>query len=254
MILHVIITYMYWNNPVIKHYWPSDSDPIVQSLHNGNHCLFFDPEFDYKMIKYQQRLPDLGNWANRLINQHGIEDFLSNPANHYDIANLVKLNLWIADIQDQGIVKPMLIHYDHNAYVAANGESRLRALECVPLIDSVTAFINTRIENQDRFGHLEAVTSFDQFAQLCQAVAGQQFLFRFTEPLAAYGIDWYEYDSRKTATVTPGNDQCVALMQEYLQQYPNTKFDTQWFSALVDWPQYKSYQEQSDANPDHDHH
>ena len=254
MMLHVIITYVYWNNPIIEYHWPSDLDPIVQSLHNGCHCLFFDPAFDYRQIQYQQRLTDLGNWANNWITQQGIEEFLHNAVNHYDIANLVKLNLWIGDIRQQGIVKPMLIHYDHNVYTAATGESRLRALECVPSVSSVTAFINTQIENQDQFDHLEPVTTFDQFARLCQADVGQKFLFRFTDAQAAYGIDWYEYDSKKTASVTPGNDQCVAIMQEYLQQCPNTRFDTQWFSTPVDWTQYKNYQEQSDASHDRDRH
>lgn len=245
---------MYWNNPIIEYRWPSDLDPIVQSLHNGRHCLFFDPAFDHRQIQYQQQLTDLGNWANHVITQQGIEEFLHNFANHYDIANLVKLNLWINDIRQQGIIKPMLIHYDHNVYTAATGESRLRALECVPSVSSVTAFINTRIENQAQFNHLESVTTFEQFARLCRADAGQKFLFRFTDALAAYGIDWYEYDSKKTVLVTPGNDQCVAIMQEYLQQWPDTRFDTQWFSTLVDWNQYKNYQEQSDASHDRDCH
>jgi hypothetical protein len=214
--------------------------------------LFFDSAFDHGQIQYQQRLTDLGNWANQLITQQGIEEFLHNSANHYDIANLVKLNLWIKDIRQQGIIKPMLIHYDQKIYTAATGESRLRALECVPAVLSVTAFINTRVENQDQFDHLELVTTFDQFAQLCCADAGQQFLFRFTDAQAAHGIDWYEYDSKKTAAVTPGNDQCVALMQEYLQQYPGAIFDTQWFSTLVNWGQYKNYQEQPDASHDRD--
>ena len=250
----MIITYVYWNNPIIEYRWPSDLDPIVQSLHNGRHCLFFDPAFDHRQIQYQQQLTDLGNWANHVITQQGIEEFLHNFANHYDIANLVKLNLWINDIRQQGIIKPMLIHYDHNVYTAATGESRLRALECVPSVSSVTAFINTRIENQAQFNHLESVTTFEQFARLCRADAGQKFLFRFTDALAAYGIDWYEYDSKKTVLVTPGNDQCVAIMQEYLQQWPDTRFDTQWFSTLVDWNQYKNYQEQSDASHDRDCH
>ena len=248
----MIITYVYWNNPIIEYHWPSTLDPIVQSLHDGRHCLFFDSAFDHGQIQYQQRLTDLGNWANQLITQQGVEEFLHNSVNHYDIANLVKLNLWINDIRRQGIVKPMLIHYDRNGYTAATGESRLRALECVPAVASVTAFISTGKENQDQFGHLELVTTFDQFAGLCQADAGQKFLFRFTDAQATHGIDWYEYDSKKTVLVTPGNDQCVAIMQEYLQQFPDTKFDTQWFSTLVDWNQYKNCQEQSDANHDRD--
>ena len=237
----MIITYMYWNNPLIEIKWPSELDPIADSLHGGNHCLFYDPKFNQQQIYYQQRLQDLCDWANRLINTRGIGQFLQNPQNHYDIANLVKLNMWIADIRTQGIIKPMLISYTDNQYTAANGESRLRALECVPNITSVTAFINTGFKNRDRFDHLEPVTTFDQFAQLCGAIVGQNFLFRLTDDQAPYGLDWYEYDSQRAAPVTPGEEYCVSAVVAYLEQHPDTVFTMDWFDQLVDWNQYKNF-------------
>jgi hypothetical protein len=232
---------MHWNNPIINLTYPSSQDPIKDSLHNGVHCLFYDPVFDQKQIKYQQKLQDLCDWTNQSIATHGVTCFLQNPQNHYDIANLVKLNMWIADIQSQGIVKPMLISYDSNQYTAANGESRLRALECVPEICSVRAFINTSVEYQDQFDHLEPVTTFDHFAQLCGAANGQNFLFRLTDAQAPHGLDWYEYDSQRTASVTPGEEYCVAAVTAYLEQHPDTVFTVDWFAQLVGWSQYKNF-------------
>jgi len=232
---------MYCNNPLIEIKWPSNLDPIADCLHGGNHCLFYNPTFDQGQIQYRQSLQDLCDWANQLINTQGIEQFLQNPKNHYDIANLVKLNMWIDDIRIQGIVKPMLVSYADNQYIAANGESRLRALECVPKITSVTAFINTGFKNRDQFSHLELVTTFDQFAQLCGAVKGQNFLFRLTDAQAPYGLDWYEYDSQRTAPVTPGEEYCVGAVTAYLEQHPDTVFTIDWFSRLVDWNQYKNF-------------
>jgi hypothetical protein len=176
-----------------------------------------------------------------LITTQGTIQFLQNPQNHYDIANLVKLNLWIADIQSQGIVKPMLISFNDNVYTAANGESRLRALECVPEVRSVRAFINTSVKYRDQFDHLEPVTTFDQFAQFCRAVSGQNFLFRLTDAQAPYGLDWYEYDSQRTATVTPGEEYCVGAVTAYLKQHPDTVFTVDWFAQLVNWNQYKNF-------------
>ena len=34
---------MYWNNPLIEIFYPSDRDPVQESLHNNNHCIFYDP-------------------------------------------------------------------------------------------------------------------------------------------------------------------------------------------------------------------
>jgi hypothetical protein len=240
--MSLVSTYMeYWSNPIKTYTWPCDEDPIVDSFHNGQHCLFFDPIFNHAIISYRQKLQDLCNWANNSIQQHGINKFLLNEQNHYDIANLVKLNIWINDIKIQGIVKPMLISYNGNTYTASNGESRLRCLEKVHNITSVSAFINTSIKYQLEFSHLERVTTFDQYAKLCNAIQGQKFLFRLTDNTAPWGLDWYEYDSKQTGVVTPGQDYCVAAVTAYLEKHPTTKFTPEWFSNLVDWNQYKNF-------------
>ena len=138
---------MYWNNPIQEIKYPSDRDIVAESLHNGNHCIFYDPAFDKQQVKYRQSLQDLCDWANRGC-AAGVKQFLQDPQNHYDIANLVKLNMWVEDIRTQGIVKPLLISYTPEGYRAANGESRLRALECLPEVATVTAFINCRAEDR----------------------------------------------------------------------------------------------------------
>jgi hypothetical protein len=233
---------MYWNNSIINLTYPSDQDPIVDSLHGGNHCLFYDPAFDQGQIHYRQKLQDLCDWVNQLITTQGTTQFLQDPQNHYNIANLVKLNMWIHDIQTNGIIKPMLIWYlGDEKYIATNGESRLRALECIPEITTVTAFISTTNKYAEKFKHLTPVTTFDQFAKLCKAVDGQKFLFRLTDDHAPYGLDWYEYNSRQTASVTPEEEYCVGAVTAYLEQHPGTVFTVDWFAQLVDWNQYKNF-------------
>jgi len=230
----------YWNNPiktythtVLPH--PLDTDPIVKSSHQDQHMLFWDSQFDHKQIVYTQRLQDLCNWANNRQ-----EDFLTNADNHYDIANLVKLNMWHRSIYSQGIIKPMLISYDGD-YTCATGESRLRVLEGIPGITSVTAFINTHSRHADKFAHLEPVINFEQYYNLCKTVVGTQFQFRFTDVKAPWGLDWYEYDSDKTRAVTPGTDYCVKAITEYLELHPHTEFTITWFGKSINWHQYKNY-------------
>src|SRR5210317_95901 len=99
----------YWDNP-IKTYtntvlsYERDCDPIVRSSHGGEHCIFFQPMLPKGILQYQQKLTDLCDWANNRTNT-----FTDQPENFYDIANLVKLNLWVTDIRTQGIVKPLLL-------------------------------------------------------------------------------------------------------------------------------------------------
>lgn len=232
----------HYENPIQTFHWPNDQDPIAQSLHNGKHCLFYDEAFDHSKIIYRQKLQDLCDWANFAIKDYGISKFVNTKINWYDIANLVKLNMWIHNIRNSGIVKPMLIWYLGNEkYIVGNGESRLRVLECIPQITTVTGFISTTVEYKEKFKHLRPVTTFDLYADLCGACEGQEFYFRIGDDNAPYGIDWYEFNSEKTQKITPNEDYCIAALAEYLKKHPETKFTTEWFSTLVDWNQYKNF-------------
>lgn len=232
---------MYWNNPTIKLTYPSDQDPIKDSFHNGVHCLFYNPAILKEQIHYKQSLQDICNWANNGIKKDNINGFLVNQQNWYDIANLVKLNMWVDHIKKQGIIKPILTYYDGNKKLGVNnGESRLRALERIPAVRALRGFISTSVKYADNFDHLTQVHSFEQFAQLCEAVDQQEFLFTFTDSDAPYGIYWYEYDSVLTAKVTPGEPYCVDALRCYLKKHPTTEFTTEWFDTLIMWTDYKS--------------
>jgi hypothetical protein len=233
---------MYWNNPTIELTYPlSTQDPIVDSLHNGAHCLFYDPSVDKTEIGYKQSLGDICNWANQSIRNNGIDGFINDTMNHYDIANIVKLNMWIDDIIKQGIVKPMNLFYDGGQkYGINNGESRLRAAERIPSISNIAGFISCRAEFADQFAHLESITNFNRFAEICRASQGQQFFFTLTDSEAPYGIFWYEYASPRTVAVTPSEKYCVDTLHAYLTRYPYTTFTPEWFDTLVDWADYKS--------------
>jgi hypothetical protein len=63
-------------------------------------------------------------------------------------------------------------------------------------------------------------------------------MFRFTDANAPWGLDWYEYDSELTRVVTPSQDYCVSAVRKYLEQYPDTVFNKDWFVKLVDWSDY----------------
>ena len=72
---------MYWNNPIETVRYPSDSNIIFKSQHNDRHCLFYDPEVDKHNIANNQTLQDLCDWANTLIKNHGVTQFLNDKNN-----------------------------------------------------------------------------------------------------------------------------------------------------------------------------
>jgi hypothetical protein len=135
----------------------------------------------------------------------------------------------------------MLLQYlGEPLYASGTGESRLRALERIPAMQTVSAFISTHVKYRHHFTHLELVADFGRFAELCQAESGQKFLFRFTDTLAPYGIEWYEYDSRRTVDVTPGQEYCLEVLTNYLDENQNLKFTVEWFDQVIDWNLYKN--------------
>jgi len=229
---------MYWNNPLIELTWPNSRDPVIESFHNGTHCLFYNPKMEFDTVQTNQRLQDLCNWANAGLGA-GLQNFIADSRNHYDIANLIKLNMWIADIRTQGIVKPwMMQDQGDGTYLAGTGDSRMRCLECIPEITHVPAFVSTCQGRAQLYAHLEQITSFDRFAELCGATPGQQFLFRLTDATAPYGLYWYEYDTERTRSVTPSEPWCVNTFANYAQQHPGLKIDKLWFNTLVNWANY----------------
>ena len=227
---------MYWNNPLYEFTWPSKEDPIVKSFHSGTHCLFYNPQTRFDNVVTNQRLKDLVAWARSWLEQEGLDKFVADPQNHYDVANLVKLNMWIHDIRSQGIVKPwMMLDQGDGTFLAGTGDSRLRCLERIPEIQTVSAFITTRADRAHLYQGLEAVTNFDRFAEICNAVSGQGFLFRYTDSDAPYGIYWYEYNTEQTRNVTPGQSQAVTMFTNYMRRTPEVEITEEWFDFVIDW-------------------
>jgi len=232
---------MYWNNPLEQVRYPGSSDIIFKATHGGQHCLFWNPAAKFDNISTNQRLADLCDWANGHIRNQGLDAFLTDPGCFYDIANLVKLNIWIQDIRQQGIVKPWLIQdQGDGTFLAGNGDSRLRCLERMPEICTVPAFISTHSNRAHLYRDLEPVNTFEQFAKLCAAEPGQEFLFRLTNANAPYGLYWYEYNSSRTRAVTPGEPQAVATMTRYFAAHPETQITPEWFDIPVPWQDYMS--------------
>jgi len=229
----------YWNNPLITVKLNTDRDPIVESFHSGRHCLFWNPATRFDNISTNQRLNDLIKWANEWLETDGIDGFVADARNHYDIANLVKLNMWINDIRRQGIVKPWLIQDQGNGtFVAGTGDSRLRCLEVMPEIASVPAFISTSVDRAHLYQNLEPVTSFRQFAKICNAEPEVEFIFRLTEPAASYGLYWYEYNTNRTRAVTPGESQAISMFTNYVRRHPGFRVSRSWFAQSRNWDNY----------------
>ena len=150
--------------------WPATVDPICDSLHEGKQCLFYNPSAQYNHIKIWQTLQDLCDQANSWITTHGVNGFIADARNHFNIANLVKINLWSNDIRQQGVKKPILIlHHNDGHFDTGAGESRIKLAQRISGMDQLPAFLASHSKNAHLFADWTEITTFDQFAKCCGA-------------------------------------------------------------------------------------
>ncbi len=235
---------MYWNNPLISLCWPGSQDPVAEMHHTGTHCLFWNPCFDFRSVHTEYTLIDFCHRLNSMLDAWGVaaldQDNRVLPGNQYAFTNMVKFNIWVADLRQRGNIKPWLIQDQGNgSYSAGTGDSRLKCLEVIPEITHVEAFISTRSDRAHLYQDLEPVTTLDQFARLCQAQDNDRFMFRMTDSAAPYGVYWYEHQNSRTQSVTPSDDEALMMLRNYLNQNPNTRASTDWFGTAIDWDSYR---------------
>lgn len=224
-------------NPIHTEIWPSNKNLFEQYTVREKHLLFWNPCFDFSQVVTEFNLTDFCNTVNHICTIDNIKAQHSNQI--YDLSNIVKFNMWINHLREHGNVKPWLILDDGTGfYQAGNGDSRLKCLERLPHIKHVEAFITTHVSRSYLYQDLEPVTSFDQFAHLCQAQVNDVFLFKFTNSKDTYGLRWYEHATHRTATVTPSDEFALKVLLPFRQQFPDLKFTPEWFDTAVDWHSY----------------
>lgn len=217
-----------------------DTDPLAQHLDQGQHALFYDPCVPLENILKLDTLDELINIANERLDYYGPGMFTNfdqcnEISNQDQIANIVRVNLFVHSLKAQGNVKPCILHYNGTLpYGAGNGGSRLMALECVSNISTISAFISMPIELAQNFAHLRQIHSVNDMLDIFNSPERTKFYFKFTYDANAHGLEWYEVD---LATVrVPNNQQCLDLLQEYVDSRPGFKFTKLWFEENHHWP------------------
>jgi hypothetical protein len=230
---------MYWNYPIIQQRWPSDQDPVQQSLHDGTHCLLYDPAIAVENIQPQQSLQELCNLANFRLMTVGAANFFNEPSFHDWMANLIKIHMMISSLRQHGSVKPFLLSYTGRLpCIPQTGDSRLKALERLPSVNFVSAVITTKSEYRTHFPNLISIETFDQLANICSVYPGTDFMFRPTNALAPYGLDWFEYSA--DAVDVPAIEWCITVLKNYIAVAgQDFTFSPGWFDQHIDWNLYQ---------------
>lgn len=217
-----------------------DPDHLTDHLNQGQHVLFYDPAVPIQNINKWDTLEELINIANQRLDHYGSSMFTNFKecnefSNEDQIANIIRINLFVHSINAQGNVKPCILHYCGSLpYGAGNGGSRLMALECLPHISTISAFISAPAGLASNFSHLRQIHNTQDLLDILGKPHKTKFYFKFTYDPDAHGIDWYEVDLRFVRV--PNNQQCLELLQEYVNNQPNFRFTKSWFTEHHNWP------------------
>lgn len=222
---------MYWHNQTQSIVWPSDQDPIAENCHNLIHHLYYHPCLPIDQVQKLVTIADTCQLANQWLKNPNSLDLGSLDK----VLNMVRINQFVHSLRSEGNYKPILVYYNGQLpLIGSTGGTRLMAAELCPEIQGFSAFISTHSRYKKIFQHLEMIPTFSSFASKCNAPANTNFLFRFTDAKANYGLDWYEVDLQHT--YVPNNATCLSLLNQYLSTQPKDfEFEFGWFGQNIDW-------------------
>lgn len=221
-------------------YFQTVEDPIVNAKHNGRFQLFFSQQVPIPEIKPAYTISTLVQEINTNLDFFGLEafEYTDHRRPTVDIAQFVKINKLYHSLKNKSNIKPWLLYASEQGMSAICGDSRKRAIELLPEITHVNAFISVPANLQQEYHHWIRVDDFDQFATLIGCQPGTPFWFTVSDQ---FGLDWYEvamdHDTGTTGPVF--RNHCIDAIKNYIKTQPsNFRFCIEWFKQEIDWHQY----------------
>jgi hypothetical protein len=215
-------------------------DPVVDARSNGKFQLFFSERMPIASITPNYTIDSLVKEINTNIDFFGLDcfEYTDHRQPTVDISQFVKINKLYHNLKSTPNIKPWLLYAINLGIFTICGESRLRAMELLPDINHVAAFINVPVELQHQYTNCTRIDTFDQFARSVGCDIGTPFWFTVSDQ---HGIDWYEVaiDNHTGTNGQRFRDRCIDAIRNYVKTLPGDfKFSKEWFTQTIDWDQY----------------
>lgn len=199
------------------------SDQTFQQLKQLGFYLYYNPTVNIQHIRLLDHLGDIINAANCWL--AGSFELDLNAQ-----ARLVNINRFADSIRRRGSCKPMILNWPGELpYEAGNGGTRMLAIEVVPEITTVPAFI-TSLSRQP----LEEVDNLRQLRQLCQCLEGDVYIKLDNQ----VGVAWFEAPSQDPDLVVYSDADTAQALNQYIKRHSLSEFNKSWFATPIDWLQY----------------
>ena len=134
----------------------------------------------------------------------------------------------VNDLRYSFIQKPLLVDHDFNIIT---GDTRHMALQVHKHITHVSALMSAQtapdnwVDIQSRY-ELAELLDIDPKNIITNSDWSKQQL------------DWIEFAYPHTENHMHDEDQRTRMIENYLQQHPDTVFDKKWLSEIIDWKIY----------------
>lgn len=201
------------------------TEQTLQQLKQLGFGLYYNPAVSIDHIRLLDRLSDIIEAANRWLAGTAQLDLNAQ-------ARLLNINRFAQSIARRGSCKPMMLNWSGQLpFEPGNGGTRMLAIEVIPTVVTVPAFI-TSIATLD----LQPVQSLAQFKDLCHCVQGDVYV-RLS---ASVGIEWYEAHSDDADLIMYSDQITAQALAQFIKHHNVKQFTKEWFATAVDWSHYFS--------------
>lgn len=218
----------------------SEIDAIKTAIQQGRQQIIFVENFPVSHISPYYTLDEFVLMVNQdNLLPCGREIFMNqtDAKPTVDPAQIVKINRLYHSIQNQKIVKPMLLDFQGGKFRPNTGDSRMRALSLLPHIRYTPAFVTFNSDHTIPFSGVK-ITDFDTFAKATGVPNNTNFWFTLDDNNK---IIWYEVDLHTDIPCAGQQfaDWCRSRFADYIKtQDDDFLISRQWFTEEINWDQY----------------
>jgi len=157
----------------------------------------------------------------------------ANNRDSYLLVRAVKLNWLVNHLKTHSMVKPLLLN---DNFSTIQGDTRVMALKLLGIESASTVVFKFRADQSDIL-----ISSQKHFIELASLDTDTQIISEPVDcdPFKGYKIEALHIINKNCNLHFEDWDLRNGAITNYLEEFPNTVFDQDWFLSPIDWAQYQ---------------
>ena len=191
--------------------------------------LLYNPSVSIKVIQPIMTVDQLISIANGAVHSGSLSEYQQDA-----LANLVRLNWMIEDLQHNIIQKPLLLSSE---LTVVTGDTRLMAASFHPRITTVPALLT--VENNISMPEWITVINTDHLGKLLNI--DPKNIMLNNQDWTKQQLSWIEFAYPHTSNHMHDESQRLGIMHRYIEKQPQDfLFTRKWLQTPIDWSKWDS--------------